>query len=304
MSEAAQEIAAAARKPSAPSPTGLVFLAVASLGWGLNFPATKFLFAEWPPMSARGLSALGGALALAAIAALRRERFRLPRHLWGRLIGVSFMTITVWVTGMGLALLWLHASEAAVLAITGPLWVSLLAWPLLGERLSPLRAIALITAFGGVVILVGGGGLDAGLEKLPGALCALGGAIGVALGTIAVKRQGFPLPAVALAAWQMGIGCLPVALYGVLVEQPSFAVLTAVGWTALLYTTLVQFCLCYACWFAALERLPASTASIGTLLVPVVGVVASAALLHEPIGPVQLVALAVTLGGVAVALRS
>jgi probable blue pigment (indigoidine) exporter len=58
------------------------------------------------------------------------------------------------------------------------------------------------------------------------------------------------------------------------------------------------------CWFAALERLPAATASIGTLLVPVIGVLAAAAMLHEPLGVRELVALVFTLGGVAVALRS
>jgi probable blue pigment (indigoidine) exporter len=40
------------------------------------------------------------------------------------------------------------------------------------------------------------------------------------------------------------------------------------------------------------------------LLVPVVGVLAAAAMLHEPLGLRELIALAVTLGGVAVALRS
>jgi drug/metabolite transporter (DMT)-like permease len=72
----------------------------------------------------------------------------------------------------------------------------------------------------------------------------------------------------------------------------------------MVYMTLIQFCLSYVCWFAALERLPATTASIGTLLVPVVGVLASAAILREPLGIREIGALAVTLGGVAVALRS
>ena len=35
---------------------------------------------------------------------------------------------------MGLALLWLPASEAALIAYTMPVWASLLAWPMLGER--------------------------------------------------------------------------------------------------------------------------------------------------------------------------
>ena len=80
--------------------------------------------------------------------------------------------------------------------------------------------------------------------------------------------------------------------------------LSGVGWASLVYMTLIQFCLCYVCWFAALERLPAATASIGTLLVPVVGVLASAAMLHEPLGWREISALVITLGGVAMALRS
>lgn len=58
------------------------------------------------------------------------------------------------------------------------------------------------------------------------------------------------------------------------------------------------------CWFAALERLPAATASIGTLMVPAIGVLASVAMLHEPFGVREILALTVTLGGIALAMRS
>src|SRR4029450_10689953 len=91
-----------------------------------------------------------------------------------------------------------------------------------------------------------------------------------------------PLP---LAAWQIGTGCLPVAIAGLVIEHPQFGALSALGWASMIYMTLIQFCLCYVCWFAALARLPAATASIGTLLVPVVGVLSAAAMLHEPLGP-------------------
>ena len=110
--------------------------------------------------------------------------------------------------------------------------------------------------------------------------------------------------ALALAAWQIGIGCLPIAIVGLIVEQPHSAALSPVGWASMIYMTLIQFCLCYVCWFAALERLPAATASIGTLLVPVVGVLAAGAMLHEPLGWREISALVFTLGGVALALRS
>jgi drug/metabolite transporter (DMT)-like permease len=205
---------------------------------------------------------------------------------------------------MGLALLWLSASEAAVLGISIPVWVAFLAWPILGERLSLLRALALSVSLVGIAVLIGGNGIEASLEKLPGILCALAGAVCVGLGTVLTKHFPLAMPPLSLAAWQVGLGCLPVAITGLVVEHPHLAALSGIGWASMIYIMLIQFCLCYVCWFAALARLPAATASIGTLLVPVVGVLAAAAMLHEPLGPREIAALVITLGGVAVALRS
>ena len=52
------------------------------------------------------------------------------------------------------------------------------------------------------------------------------------------------------------------------------------------------------------ERLPASVAAIGTMLVPVIGVVVSAIALREPLGLSQTAALVFTVAGVALAARS
>ncbi|NVN86074.1 MAG: DMT family transporter [Rhodopseudomonas sp.] len=286
------------------SPLGLVFLVVASVGWGLNFPIMKNLLSEWPPLSSRGLSGIVGAAALALFAIYRGQTLAVPRAMWSRLLLVSMLTIGGWVAFMGLALLWLTASDAAVLGISIPVWVAVIAWPVLGEHVSVTRAVALLIALGGITVLIGGSGLDASLAKLPGILCALAGALCVGLGTVLTKHFPLAMPPLALAAWQVGLGCVPIAIIGLVVEQPQLAALSGIGWASMLYMTLVQFCVCYVCWFAALERLPAATASIGTLLVPVVGVLASAAMLHEPLGARELTALAVTLGGVALALRS
>ena len=190
-----------------------------------------------------------------------------------------------------------------MLGISIPVWVALLAWPILGERLSPLRAVSLMVALAGIAVLIGGHGLEASFAKLPGFLCVLAGAICVALGTVLTKHFPLAMPPLSLAAWQIGLGCLPVAMVGLALEQPQLAALSAVGWASMLYMTLIQFCLCYVCWFAALERLPAATASIGTLLVPVIGVLSAGAMLHEPLGWREITALVVTLGGVTVALR-
>ncbi len=279
------------------SPLGFLLLAITSVGWGLNFPIMKHLLTEWPPLSSRGLCGIAGAAALALFALARRQKLSVPRPMWLRLLIVSMLTIGGWVAFMGLALLWLNASEAAVLGISIPVWVAFLAWPILGERLSPLRAVALTVALAGIAVLIGGNGIEASVEKLPGVACALAGAVCVGLGTVLTKHFPLAMPPLSLAAWQIGIGCLPIAIVGLAVEQPQLAALSYVGWASLLYMT-------HVCWFAALERLPAATASIGTLLVPVIGVLAAAAMLREPLGLREIAALVFTPGGVAVALRA
>ncbi len=283
---------------------GIAFLIAASFGWGINFPIMKNLLTEWPPLSARGLAGLVGAIALAVIALFRGQSLHVPRKMWLRLWLVSLLTMAAWTASMGVALLWLSGSEAAILSISLPVWASLLAWPILGERISVMRAVSLAVALIGIAILIGGNGFAAGFEKWPGIAFALFGAMAVALGTVLTKHFPLAMPPIALAAWQLWLGCLPVALAGLLLEHPHVAALSSIGWASMVYMTLIQFCLSYVCWFAALERLPATTASIGTLLVPVVGVLASAAILREPLGIREIGALAVTLGGVAVALRS
>jgi probable blue pigment (indigoidine) exporter len=265
------------------SPLGLIVLAIASVGWGLNFPIMKHLLTEWPPLSSRGLCGIVGAAALALIALVRQQPLRVPKGMWLRLLLVSTLSLGGWVAFMGLALLWLSASEAAVLGISIPVWVAFLAWPILGERLSLLRALSLITALAGIAVLIGGNGFDASVGKLPGILCALAGAVCVGLGTVLTKHFPLAMPPLSLAASQIGLGCLPIAIIGLAVEQPQLAALSSIGWASMIYITLIQFCVCYVCWFAALERLPAA---------------------HEPLGLREIAALVITLGGVTVALRS
>ena len=286
------------------TPAGLAFLAITSVGWGFNWPVTKYLLGELPPLTLRGSTGVVGAVLLGLLALLRGQSLRVPRHLWPRLVLAAILNVGCWMVLMGLALLWLPASEAALIAYTMPIWASTLAWPILGERPNLLRIISLVMAFAGLAAIMGGDGLAASAAKLPGIVMALGGAIGFAVGTVLAKKLPLNLPPLSAAAWQIGIGCLPIALVGLAVENSDFAGLSGLGWSLLFYSTVVQFCIAYLSWFAALARLPASVAAIGTMAVPVIGVAASALALHEPLGPGQIAALIFTLAGVALAARS
>jgi drug/metabolite transporter (DMT)-like permease len=241
---------------------------------------------------------------LAILAVVSGQSLRVPRAMWPRLVLAAILNVACWMVLMGLALLWLPASEAALIAYTMPVWASILAWPILGERPNLLRVISLLMAFAGLSAIMGGNGFAASVAKLPGIVMALGGSIGFAVGTVLAKRLPLNLPPVTTAAWQIGIGCLPVALVGLAIEKTDLAALSDTGRWLLVYSVLGQFCIAYVAWFAALARLPASVAAIGTMAVPVIGVVTSALALHEPLGPGQIAALVFTLAGVALATRS
>ncbi len=55
-----------------------MFLAITSIGWGFNWPVTKFLIGEIPPLTLRGVTGVTGAGLLAALALLRGQSLRWP----------------------------------------------------------------------------------------------------------------------------------------------------------------------------------------------------------------------------------
>jgi len=281
-----------------------MFLAITSIGWGFNWPVTKFLLGELPPLTLRGVTGVIGALLLATLALVRRASLAVGEGQWPRLVLAAMLNVTCWMVLMAYALFFLPASEATLIAYTMPVWASLLAWPVLGERPTVLRTLALVMAFAGLASIMGGNGFTASVAKLPGILMALAGALAFALGTVLAKKLPVKLPPIAAAAWQIGIGCFPIAALGLLFETTHLEKVSAIGWWLLVYSTVVQFCIAYVSWFAALARLPASIAAIGTMAVPVIGVIASATALREPLGPGQIAALVLTLAAVVLATRS
>src|SRR5258708_5536088 len=170
------------------TPAGLMFLAITSIGWGFNWPVTKYLWSELPPLTMRGSTGVIGASLLGLLAILRGQSLRVPREMWLRLVLAAFLNVACWMTLMGLALLWLPASEAALIAYTMPVWASLLAWPILGERPNLVRVISPVMAFAGRAAGAPGMGVVTG-----------GGAWHEPLGTGQIAALIFTLAGVVLA---------------------------------------------------------------------------------------------------------
>ncbi len=212
------------------------------------------------------------------------------------------MNVSVWMGFTTASMIWLPAGQAATLAYTMPVWATLLAWPMLHERPTRRQAAASLLGILGVVILVGRASLDLDAARAPGVVLALSAALLFAFGTVLSKRQPIPLSPIALTAWQVSIGCLPLLAGGFLLEDAHFAAVSAIGWIALSYTAIISMGLCYVLWFAAVRRLRASSAAVGTLLTPVVGVVASSMTLGDPLTASQAAALGLV--GTAIVLTS
>jgi drug/metabolite transporter (DMT)-like permease len=185
---------------------------------------------------------------------------------------------------------------------TMPIWAMLLAWPMRGERPTRRGILALALGVLGLLVLFVRPGFDLTEGKLLGIALTLAAAVLFAFGTVGI-RQPSSLPPLALTAWQVGLGCLPMVALGLLFERPDLTALSPGGWAAMAYMTVVPMGACYLSWFAALGRVPAATASTTTLLVPVIGVVSAALALGESLGPREVGAVALTLGGVFLAMR-
>ncbi len=286
-----------------PETTGFLYLLVAVVGWGSNWAPLKLLLRELPPLASRASAGLAAAAVLAVVLGAARIPLGVPRGLWPRLWLAALLNISAWMGLATLSLGWLDAGEACIVSYTMPVWAALLAWPVLGERLTTRRLLALACGLLGLVVVIGGRGLDLGLAKLPGVGFALAASVLFALGTVITKRWPLAMQPAASVAWQVGLGMLPLIPASLLLESPDFAALSAEGWFFLAYMALIPLSLCYLAWFAALRRLSASAATMGTLLGPVVGVLGSAMLLGEPFGLREIAALLLTVLGVVLAVR-
>jgi drug/metabolite transporter (DMT)-like permease len=254
-------------------------LVLVTVIWGLNWPAAKFVMRDLSPWTFRAVGLGCGTAALMIVA--KRCRYSLyvkPGRPRLHVLIAGLLNIGGFSILSAFAQLGTTTSRAAICAYTMPIWATVLARLVLGERLDRWRRVALASGISGLVVLLwplAGSGLPIGI------LFALGSALSWAMGTVYLKWARIDAHPVAITAWQLAAGALAVSI-GVLVVgvQPGTG-LHLIPAAALVYNASAGTALAYLLWFQSVARLPASTAGLGTLLVPVVGVLASALLLGD-----------------------
>ena len=254
--------------------TGGARLLVVLMGfaWGFNWIATRVILQSLTPWTLRAVGIGLGAAVLFAAAAVARTRLALPRSERMKVLIAAVFNVGIFNVCSAYAQVYGTTSRAVVIAYSMPIWASVLAWLVLKEKFTPVKIAALVLCALGLTILIAPL-LRAGLPL--GALFALGCAWSWAAGTIYVKAAQIKVPTLAATAWQLLLGwfmLLAGMLYFDGLPHLSMPPTTAV-WLA--YNGLIGMGLIYFVWFVVVDKLPTMTASIGSLLVPVVGVIGS-----------------------------
>ena len=275
------------------SPKVLALLATLTLVWGTNWPLFKIALDELPVLTFRAIVLVTASLVLLAIMLARRESFAVPRGKWPALIAASALNLFIWNIATSLAVLYIPSGHASVLAYTMPLWVALIGFAVFGQRLTGrLLAAILIGAAAVVALMVPN---FASYAHAPaGLFWGLFAGFCWAVGTFVVKRTSWQGMGLSLTFWQVVI-TLPPILFGALLidglptHWPSTEALVAT-----IYTGAVPMALGTTAWFALVKLLPAQVAGLSAIAIPIVAIVSGVLILHEPLSPLQTLAIAST----------
>ena len=270
---------------------GYLLLLVVWLSWGLSYPLTAIALRDLDLWTLRTAVNGAAALVLLGTAVASGASVRVPRGEWLALAVASTFNIAIFQIGMTYGVSLLSPGRTAVIVYTMPIWAALFAMLLLRERLSAERAVALGLGLVALVVL-----LDQDLSKLVnaplGAALTLMSAISFGFGTVWMKRRRWSITPMVSGGWQLLIGMVPLlTVWLILRPDPAWTGVNVESWFAIAYLVLASNVLAYIAWFRVIAIFPAVVSGIGTLAIPIIGVLSSAALVGEEIGWRELSAL-------------
>lgn len=279
---------------------GFVLLAAITFFWGFNWPIMKIVLGEIPPWTFRTLCLVFGGFGLLSLAKANGLSLAIPKGELKPLLLVAFMNITGWHLCSAYGIVHMEAGRAAIIAYTMPVWASILGCFILGERLTVGRLFGLGLGISGLTVLIGPDIKALGSAPI-GAVFMLGSAISWAAGTVFIKYFSWTIPITLLTGWQLILGGIPVVI-GALILEPLTVIfqLSSQVMLAMVYVIILPMIFCQWAWFKVVKLFPASVASIGTLAIPIIGVLSSALVLREPVGFQELAALVLVVMALAI----
>ena len=274
---------------------GLAF----ALIWSSAFSSARIIVAAAPPLTALAIRfAISGMIGVLIARALGQS-WHLSRAQWRSVIIFGICQNALYLGLNFVAMQWIEASLAAIIASSMPLIVAAANWLIFRERLPALGVLGLMAGFGGVALIMAQR-LTGGVDPLGVALCILG-AIALAVATLTVRGASSGKSSGASVLMIVGLQMLVggAALVPVALALESWVVTWS--WqlvVAFLYTCFAPGLLATWIWFLLVQRIGATRGATFHFLNPFFGVAIAAVILGERLGWADILGVTIIAAGI------
>ena len=270
------------------------------LAWGTNWPVTKMIVHDVPPIWATAMRCMIAAIALAPLL-WAQGTFIIPRR--GDLPVVfctAMLHLVAFSALVAAGLQFVPAGRAIVLGYTTPIWVAIGASLFLSEAITRRRAIGIGFGLAGLAVIFNPLTLNWGdRQVLLGSGMILIAAFCWAANIVYVRAHRWISTPFQLVFWQVLLAAAVLTVIAWLTEGAPRIVWTMRLSALLLYSGIV--CTAFANWAMTMvnRSLPAVTTSLCLLATPLLGIFSAAAMLNEPFEPSLFLAMTLIIGGIA-----
>lgn len=273
-----------------------ILMGIAFAGmWSSAFATARVIVAHAPPLGALSVRFLISGLLAVLVAWALGQSWKLAPHQARAVILFGLCQNALYLGLNFVAMQWVEASLAAIIAASMPLIVAALGWAVWRERIAPLGILGLVAGLLGVGLIMGTR-LSGGADPLGIALCLVG-ALALAVATLTVRGMSSGGNLLMVVGLQMLVGSVALGVVSVATETVDITWTSALV-AAFLYQIFVPGLAATLLWFALVGRIGATRAAAFHFLNPFLGVAIAAALLGERVGLSDALGVAITMGGI------
>ena len=273
-----------------------IFMGLAfALMWSSAFTSARIIVSDAPPLYSLSLRFLISGLLGVIIARALGQSWQLTRNQWRAVIIFGFCQNALYLGLNFVAMQWIEAGLASIIASTMPLMVAFAGWSLLGDRLRPMAVAGLFAGIIGVALIMGtrlSGGVD-----ITGVILCFIAAAALTAATLSVRTASSGGNLMMIVGLQMFVGSGALFVAALFLESPAFTPSLRLG-AAFTYTVLVPGLLATWIWFTLVGRIGAVKAATFHFLNPFFGVAIAWLLLGEALSVVDFIGVAIITVGI------